>query len=67
MYKKVKASIPHLENQINDAKMEIRYIDQISSQIESASLKDIEEIKLELMNRKLIKRTKLTRKKKSKP
>lgn len=66
-YKKVKASIPHLENQIQDAKMELRYIDQISSQIENASLKDIEEIKTELMNRKLMKRSNIIKKRKLKP
>ncbi len=66
-YKKVKASIPHLENQINDAKLELRYIAQITSQIENASLKDIEEIKTELMNRKLMKRTSNSKKRKSKP
>lgn len=66
-FKKVKASIPHIENQIMDAKMELRYIDQISSQIENASLKDIEEIKNELMNRKLIKRTIISKKRNAKP
>ena len=66
-YKKIKASIPHLKNQIEDAKLELRYIDQISTQIENASLKDIEEIKTELMNRKLMKRTVSNKKRKSKP
>lgn len=66
-YKKVKASIPHLNKQINDAKLELKYIYQINTQIENASLKDIEEIKLELMNRKLIKSTTKAKKRKAKP
>jgi predicted ribosome quality control (RQC) complex YloA/Tae2 family protein len=66
-YKKIKASIPHLKDQIKDARNELKYIDQISVQIENASLKDIEEIKIELMNRKLIKRTNIINKKNKKP
>ena len=66
-YKKLKASIPHLHKQIDDAKIELKYINQIKSQIENASLKDIEEIKIELMNRKLIKRSNNKKSKNTKP
>jgi predicted ribosome quality control (RQC) complex YloA/Tae2 family protein len=66
-YKKVKTSIPHLNGQIKDAKLELKYIYQINTQIENASLKDIEEIKTELVNRKLIKRSITRKKRKVKP
>lgn len=66
-YKKVKASIPHLNEQIKDTQLELKYINQINTQIENASLKDIEEIKFELMNRKLIKNTSKPKKRKVKP
>ncbi len=66
-YKKLKASIPHINNQIKEAQLELQYIDQLSTQIENASLKDIEEIKIELMNKKFIKRSIISKKRKSKP
>jgi len=66
-YKKIKASIPHLETQIKEAKLELMYFEQILHQIENASLKDIEEIKDELMNKKFIKRSQKNKKRKFKP
>ena len=66
-YKKHKNSIPHLKKQINEAKLEMKYFHQILHQTENASLKDIEEIKEELMNRKYIKSTVKLKKKKKKP
>lgn len=66
-YKKIKNSIPHLNTQIQEAKLEMKYFHQILQQIENASLKDIEEIKDELVNRKYIKSTVVPKKRKSKP
>jgi len=66
-YKKLKNSIPHLNNQIDDAKLELKYFNQLHQQIENATLKDIEEIKDELVNKKYIKSSSSNRKKKHKP
>jgi len=65
-YKKLKTSIPYINKQIIVAKNEIRYFEQLLHQVENSSLKDIEEIKDELVDKKYIKQknTKIKRKKK---
>jgi len=67
-YKKLKASIPYIKIQIKRALIEIRYFEQLLHQVENSSLKDIEEIKDELIEKKYIKK-KITnnKKKKKKP
>ncbi len=64
-FKKLRKSIPHIENQINLAKNELLYFEELLHQIENASLKDIEEIKDELEDKKYI-RKKATKKKRNK-
>ncbi len=66
-YKKLKASIPYINIQIKAALLEIKYFEQLLHQVENASLKDIEEIKDELIEKKYIKRKTTTKKKKRKP
>jgi predicted ribosome quality control (RQC) complex YloA/Tae2 family protein len=66
-YKKLKTSIPHIDKQIISAKLELRYFNQLMQQIENASLKDIEEIKDELVDKKYIKRSLKHKKRKIKP
>ena len=64
-FKKLRKSIPHIEDQINLAKDELHYFDLLLHQIENATLKDIEEIKDELEDKKYIKK-KTTKKKRNK-
>ena len=66
-YKKLKASIPHIKIQINEALIEIKYFEQLLHQVENASLKDIEEIKEELIEKRYIKKKIVLKKKKKKP
>jgi len=66
-YKKLKASIPHIKIQINEALIEIKYFEQLLHQVENASLKDIEEIKEELIEKHYIKKKIVLKKKKKKP
>ncbi len=66
-YKKLKASIPYIKIQIRRALIEIRYFEQLLQQIENSSLKDIEEIKEELIIKRYIKKKLVTKKKKKKP
>lgn len=66
-YKKLKTSIPYITRQIRNASNEIRYFQELLHQIENASLKDIEEIKTELEEKKYIKRKITLKKKKKKP
>ncbi len=54
-YKKLKASIPHINEQIEKALLERKYFYQLEQQIDNASLKDIEEIKDELIEKKYLK------------
>lgn len=65
-YKKLRISIPYIDKQINAAKKERKYFEEILAQIEFASLKDIEEIKEELENNKYIKQKVVKKKKKKK-
>lgn len=65
-YKKFKTSIPHINVQIDNAMTERKYFYQLEQQIENASLKDIEEIKDELIEKKYLKGKKVTKKKKKK-
>lgn len=64
-YKKLKASIPYINEQIKFAKTEKRYFEQLEQQIDFASLKDIEEIKEELISKKYMKGS-IQKKKKTK-
>lgn len=66
-YKKLKASIPYINIQIKNALIEIRYFEQLLHQVENSSLKDIEEIKDELIEKKYIKKKAVVKKKKKKP
>ncbi len=66
-YKKLKASIPYIKTQINEALIEIKYFEQLLHQVENASLKDIEEIKEELIEKRYIKKKIVLKKKKKKP
>ena len=66
-YKKQKASIPYINIQIKEALNEIRYFEQLLQQVENSSLKDIEEIKEELVIKKYIKKKIIVKKKKKKP
>jgi predicted ribosome quality control (RQC) complex YloA/Tae2 family protein len=63
-YQKAKNSIQAVKSQIKKANEEIRYLEGILQQLESASVKDIEEIREELMEEGYIKRrAKRTKKK----
>jgi predicted ribosome quality control (RQC) complex YloA/Tae2 family protein len=64
-YKKLKTSIPHLEQQIALAKKEKKYFEELLLQLEYSTIKDIEEIKYELEQNKYLKK-KDTQKKKRK-
>ena len=64
-YKKLKTSIPYINKQIREAKNEMKYFEQLLHQIDNASLKDIEEIKDELIEKKYLKQ-KLVKSKKRK-
>lgn len=66
-FKKLRKSIPHIENQIELAKHELFYFEELLRQIENASLKDIEEIKDELEDKKYIKKKAVKKRKNSKP
>jgi predicted ribosome quality control (RQC) complex YloA/Tae2 family protein len=65
-YKKMKKSIPYIKNQITLAQNEQVYFDELNEQINHASLKDIEEIKEELIEKRYMrkKRTQSNRKRK---
>jgi predicted ribosome quality control (RQC) complex YloA/Tae2 family protein len=65
-YKKLKGSIPHIKRQINDAKKELEYFFELESQLDYASLQDIEEIREELIDKKYL-HGKTKRKRKGKP
>lgn len=66
-YKKLKTSIPYLKKQIKEAKSELRYFEELLLQVEFASLKDTEEIKDELVEKKYIKQKVTIAKRKKKP
>lgn len=67
-YKKLKASIPHLERQIDLAKKEKAYFEELLHQLDYTTIKDIEEIKEELeVNGYLKNKNKTKKKKKNKP
>jgi predicted ribosome quality control (RQC) complex YloA/Tae2 family protein len=65
-YKKLKASIPHIERQIQSAQHELEYFRVIESQFDYATLKDIQEIKEELASKKYLKST-VQKKRKKQP
>ena len=66
-YKKLKASIPYLEKQIEIAQKEKRYFEELLLQIEHATIKDVEEIKEELERNKYLKKKETKKKRKLKP
>lgn len=66
-YKKLRISIPYLEKQIEIAKKEKRYFEELYSQIEYATIKDIEEIKEELERNGYLKKKETKKKRKLKP
>lgn len=66
-YKKLKASIPYLEKQIDLATKEKKYFEELLHQIEHATLKDVEEIKEELERNKYLKKKETKKKRKLKP
>ncbi len=64
-YTKLKKSITHINNQIEIAKEENEYLTIIKEQIANATLEDLDEIRTELENSRLIsKRSKPTKRKK---
>ncbi len=65
-YKKMKASIPHIKKQIKEASRELDFFYDIESQFDYATLKDIEEIKQELADKKYL-RIKPVKKRKQTP
>jgi predicted ribosome quality control (RQC) complex YloA/Tae2 family protein len=65
-YKKFKNSIPHINEQIENALIERKYFFQLEQQIENASLKDIEEIKDELVEKRYLKGKQIIKKRKKK-
>lgn len=64
-YQKAKKAINHLKEQINLTKNEIEYFDLLTEQIQTASINDVEEIRIELEDNNYLKKKK--RKKKAKP
>lgn len=66
-FKKLRKSIPHIEKQIESAKNEQDYFETLLHQIENATLKDIEEIKEELEDKKYIKKKQTKKKRKKTP
>jgi len=66
-YKKLKTSIPYINKQIREAKNEMRYFEELLHQVENASLKDIEEIRDELMEKRYLKQKLVKNKRKKKP
>lgn len=65
-YKKLKTSIPYIDEQIQSAKDELDYFYEIDAQFEYATLKDMEEIKDELSQYNYVKSS-VTKRKKHKP
>ena len=53
-YKKLKQSIPHINAQIKEAQSELEFFYELESQLDYASLKDIEEIREELIEKKYL-------------
>jgi len=66
-YKKLKTSIPFINEQIQDSLLEKKYFEELLHQIENATLKDIEEIKEELEEKNYLKRKNTVHKKKKRP
>ncbi len=54
-YNKLKKSIVHINEQIEIAKEENKYLELVRNQVISASLEDLDEIKEELINTKMLK------------
>ena len=65
-YKKLRKSVPHINTQLESAKQEIQYFEELLHQIENATLKDIEEIKEELEDKKYLKKKQTNKKQKKK-
>ncbi|WP_216828098.1 Rqc2 family fibronectin-binding protein [Alkalihalobacterium elongatum] len=65
-YNKAKNSVSVVEEQIEKAKQEIQYLDQLIQQMESASPKDVEEIREELIEEGYVRRRQKDSKKKKK-
>ncbi len=55
-YKKRKTSIPYIKKEMRKAKHELEYFQVIESQIDQASLQDLEEIRSELQSLKYLKK-----------
>ncbi|MDE5413027.1 Rqc2 family fibronectin-binding protein [Alkalihalobacterium chitinilyticum] len=66
-YNKAKNSVAVVEEQIEKAKQEIKYLDQLIQQMEAASPKDVEEIREELVEEGYVRRRQKDSKKKKKP
>ncbi|WP_209122443.1 NFACT family protein [Alkalihalobacillus sp. BA299] len=66
-YNKAKNSVAVVEEQIIKAQQEIQYFDQLIQQMESASPKDVEEIREELIEEGYVRRRQKDGKKKKKP
>lgn len=64
-YQKAKKAISHLNNQIRLTKNEIEYFELLTQQVSSASVNDVEEIRIELEDNSYLKKKK--RKRKAKP
>jgi predicted ribosome quality control (RQC) complex YloA/Tae2 family protein len=65
-YKKLKQSIPHLKKQIDEAKKELEYFNELKSQLSFSNVQDIEEIRVELIDKKYVRGT-YKKRQKSKP
>ncbi|AZB42881.1 fibronectin/fibrinogen-binding protein [Bacillus sp. FJAT-42376] len=65
-YQKAKKSVNHIEEQLKLADEEIRYLDNLLQQIESASPRDLEEIREELQDGGYMKKKALKKGKKAK-
>lgn len=65
-YKKLKTSIPYIKQQINAAKNELEYFYEIEAQFDYATLKDMEEIKDELVDLKYMRGSSKKQKRKQK-
>jgi len=66
-YKKLKNGVPYINAQINDAKLELKYFVELMHQIETATLKDVEEIREELEDKKYLRKLQKNKKRKKKP
>ncbi len=66
-YKKLKTSIPYINRQIREANKEMKYFELLLHQVQNASLKDIEEIKDELIEKRYLKQKLVKPKRKKKP